>query len=218
MTAASSKEDLMPRQPSININSVSIVVPVELPPGKRGSVEDDPHVALEVHANDVRVWDSATHTDCGAVYSFRDDVDPRLFAGRDRLPDIPHFDVVYRYLVEQYAANRTNPLGKHLAPAVEAMDAAIAERRGTSVYFASSANRIKIGWSGQVATRLAQLQTGNPDPVRLLATMPGGRALERRLHERFADARLAGEWFAATPELMAYIELTRHDQDHDRTA
>lgn len=196
----------MPAQPTLGITMVSVRVPIEPPHGKRKGADDDPNIALEIHANGLRVWDSVNYSICADPYSFADAPSPLIGHTRNDLPDIPHFNAVYRYVAEQYVANRTNPLGKFLAPAVEAMDAALAARHGTSVYFAASGSRIKIGWSARVTARLAQLQTGNPDPVRLLATTPGGRALERRLHERFADARLAGEWFEATPELTTYIE------------
>jgi hypothetical protein len=85
------------------------------------------------------------------------------------------------------------------------MENDLAHRDGSSVYFAEAGRRVKIGWSTRVATRLAQLQTGSADPIRLLGTEPGGRALERRLHERFASARISGEWFEPTPELLAYV-------------
>lgn len=128
-------------------------------------------------------------------------------ASRWPLTSMPFFDAVFRHLVDQHAANRGNPVGEFLAPCVTAMEAYVAARDGSSVYFAASGpNWVKIGWSKQVATRIAQLQTGSPSPIRLLATTPGGRGLERRLHEQFASARVNGEWFELTPALREYIE------------
>lgn len=71
--------------------------------------------------------------------------------------------------------------------------------RGRRIYFAERDGRIKIGSSTNVAQRMVALDAS------LLASMPGGVAAERRLHRRFADARIAGEWFRPTPELMSFI-------------
>lgn len=197
------------REPTLDITLVSVSVPVTLPPpsrGRRTTDPDDPHMHLELGDGGCRVWDCARYTICGEHYAYALVPDVRLRGyGRDQLITIPFFDDVYRFLVDQYAASRRNPLGQFVGLAVTAMDAAIAERDGSRVYFARAGDRIKIGWSRKVATRVVQLQTGNAEPVRLLATTPGGRALERQMHERFADARVSGEWFAATDELLTYV-------------
>ncbi len=65
---------------------------------------------------------------------------------------------------------------------------------------------IKIGYtSGDAATRLAALQTGNPGELRVLLETPGDYADEAELHRRFAAARGNGEWFRPTPEVLAYM-------------
>lgn len=125
-----------------------------------------------------------------------------------QLADAPFFAAVRRYLVEQYVAHRRNPIGAFLLPCVEALDAFEAKRHGSSVYFAACGQRVKIGWSTKVTTRIAQLQTGSPEPIRLLGTTPGGLKLERQLHQQFAGARVHGEWFDLTPELRQHIEAT----------
>lgn len=68
---------------------------------------------------------------------------------------------------------------------------------------------IKIGTTtSNPYARLRTLQTGAPEPLVLLAAIPGNLLLERELHERFAAIRTRenGEWFHATPELLAFIE------------
>lgn len=184
----------------LRIAMLNVTVPVMLPPTRRKSrVERDaPAIHLELWIDSCRVWDNATYTSCADYFRFHAD-------DRDGLIKIPFFDEVYRYLASQRAAHRSDPIGDFLAPAIEAMDAAIAARDGARVYFAQAGDRIKIGWSRNVGARIAQLQTGNPDPVQLLATTPGARSLERQLHARFATARVAGEWFDATDELLAYV-------------
>lgn len=160
-------------------------------------------VELEIYRSCLRVWDQATFTGNGPdTYGFAPG--ERTF-DRQLITDMPYFREVFRHLAEQRAANRANAVGAFLGGAVDAMEAGLAARDGSSVYFASAGNRVKIGWSKQVGTRLAQLQTGNPDPIKLLGTVPGGRAKERKIQDRFAHARVHGEWFEATPELLAFI-------------
>lgn len=79
---------------------------------------------------------------------------------------------------------------------------------GARVYFlqASRSGLIKIGHSSDVESRIASLRTGSPEPLVLLAVMAGGREVEQGLHARFAGARVRGEWFRATGELVAFIE------------
>jgi hypothetical protein len=121
---------------------------------------------------------------------------------------MPHFAAFFKAISGQYALHRSDMLGAILKPAVEALESALAASyvEGSCVYFAAVGGRIKIGWSKKVGTRIAQLQTGNAEPIELLGVLPGGRFHERRLHQQFAAARLSGEWFAATPDLLAFIE------------
>ena len=65
---------------------------------------------------------------------------------------------------------------------------------------------IKIGTAGDPSGRLAALQTAHDEQLVLLAAWAGGRDEERALHQRFADARLRGEWFHPTPTVSAYVK------------
>jgi hypothetical protein len=159
-------------------------------------------ISAELYMGALQLWEVEDQTACGQSYSYGAPVHG-LCSGLDAMP---HLDRVFRFLAGEYARHRGTPLGDFVAPAVEAMEAVIAERDGSSVYFAECDGLVKIGWSKKVATRLAQLQTGNPTPIRLLATTPGGLTVERRTHERFAAARLSGEWFELTSELREHIE------------
>ena len=77
---------------------------------------------------------------------------------------------------------------------------------GFAVYFiADGTGHVKIGVSNDVPARMAQLQTGNPTRLRLLAVCPGGEPLERQLHRQFAHVRAEGEWFRLTADLQAVI-------------
>jgi hypothetical protein len=181
---------------SMLIETVRAEIPVK-PKYARNARPGDSVVSLEIGSDWCRAWYYDGNI-CGDTYNFGP-------AGVGQLVDVPHFGEVFKYVSEQWSANRSNPLGAFLHPMVTAMETALAEKEGSCVYFAEAAGRVKIGWSRKVASRVAQLQTGNASPVRLLCVIPGGRAQERRLHERFAHARLSGEWFEGTPDLMAYI-------------
>lgn len=54
---------------------------------------------------------------------------------------------------------------------------------------------IKIGRSKDPQKRLKQLQTGNPNKLKLIAEFKGEGWKEKILHDRLAFYRLEGEWF-----------------------
>jgi hypothetical protein len=72
------------------------------------------------------------------------------------------------------------------------------------VYFFRAGDAIKIGVTRDVERRRRALATGSAVPLELLATLPGGRRLEKRLHERFKRFHVRGEWFRADEELLRY--------------
>ncbi len=83
-------------------------------------------------------------------------------------------------------------------------------RRGlepTSVYFIQSGvdGPIKIGVSADPVARMAQMQTGMPHTLRLLAFYPGTRDDEQNLHKRLATFRIRGEWFHPSEEVFAAV-------------
>lgn len=86
---------------------------------------------------------------------------------------------------------------------------------GGLVYFIgpSRAREVKIGFTrGTAEKRCAELQTGNPRRLVVIATLRGSEQLERDLHRRFSTCRLEGEWFDRVRggELDLYIKrLTR---------
>lgn len=74
------------------------------------------------------------------------------------------------------------------------------------IYFIQTADNqyIKIGKADNPAKRIAELQTGAPLRLKILATMPGGHEIERAIHQRFSHLRTQGEWFYSTPEIVTY--------------
>lgn len=71
------------------------------------------------------------------------------------------------------------------------------------VYFIQRERLIKIGFSVDPIRRAADLGGA------VLATIPGGRAVERQTHQRFAHLRDRGEWFQPGPDLLAYVNELR---------
>ena len=55
---------------------------------------------------------------------------------------------------------------------------------------------IKIGRSKDPQKRLKQLQTGNPNRLKLIASFDGLGWQEKLIHERLKSYRLKGEWFS----------------------
>lgn len=74
------------------------------------------------------------------------------------------------------------------------------------VYFveAGEGGAIKIGVTANVQARIKAIQTTNPLEIRLIAAIPGDHRDERRLHKRFKDERLNGEWFRGYGAVRAF--------------
>lgn len=77
------------------------------------------------------------------------------------------------------------------------------------VYFVQQGDSgaIKIGCSKDPTKRLATLQCGHSEHLRMLTCAPGTQQQERALHDRFAHLRVSGEWFRPGDDLLAYIRL-----------
>jgi len=61
---------------------------------------------------------------------------------------------------------------------------------------------VKIGFTqSHPRSRLNALQTGCPQPLRLMAYFPGSMDDERRLHMTFDELRHLGEWFVVQDKL-----------------
>lgn len=78
---------------------------------------------------------------------------------------------------------------------------------GECVYFVQGGPFVKIGkTSGSPEGRLAELQTGCPYELKLLAYVPGGIKRERQLHREFRELHVRGEWFKFERELYRFIK------------
>lgn len=78
------------------------------------------------------------------------------------------------------------------------------------IYFllAPELNRVKIGYTknqSTLNTRIKSLQTGCPDEIKLLQTIPGGIQKEKQLHKDFEAHNQTGEWFDYCEEIQDFI-------------
>jgi len=64
---------------------------------------------------------------------------------------------------------------------------------------------VKIGVAVNPKSRLRELQTGNPEKLRLLAEVDLADEYERLAHVWLKEFRMEGEWFRRTPEVDAAI-------------
>lgn len=75
----------------------------------------------------------------------------------------------------------------------------------TRVYIAGIGKFVKIGFSTNVEERLKTFRTSAVD-VELLLTVPGGRELERKLHDLLSEARVTREMFRCDWRVISFIE------------
>lgn len=97
-------------------------------------------------------------------------------------------------------------------PADKILATVQAEPRDADVYFARRGPFIKIGCTRNLARRLAALASyrdpaGQVGPMRLLVTLPGGRATEGYFHSRFGESSVDGhgEWFHADQDVLSFV-------------
>lgn len=75
------------------------------------------------------------------------------------------------------------------------------------VYFIKSEEgHVKIGCSVRPEDRLLATTEWMPSKVWIEATLPGSYRIEGLLHKKFAADRISGEWFRASPRLLAMID------------
>lgn len=72
------------------------------------------------------------------------------------------------------------------------------------IYFVQAGRHgpIKIGAARDVARRLVKMRVDNHVDLHVLGVMDGDFRAERRLHQRFHEFRLFGEWFKAAAPIL----------------
>jgi hypothetical protein len=86
----------------------------------------------------------------------------------------------------------------------EPKNAAGSDPDGEVVYFIRAGDAIKIGYTTNLAARKRALETASAVPLELLASVPGDRSEEARLHREWWHLHIQGEWFRADEELLRY--------------
>ena len=79
------------------------------------------------------------------------------------------------------------------------------------VYFVQSGEDgpIKIGWTQDIERRIAELQTANAHPLKLLGEVPGTMRDETAMHARFSHLRMEAEWFRNALEIQTFLKERR---------
>lgn len=82
----------------------------------------------------------------------------------------------------------------------------------------TSTKSVKIGVSKDIESRLKSLQTGHEHQLKLIYTKPveDASSLELKLHHKFSDKRVRGEWFKVNPKkvIKEIEEFTFKRTDH----
>lgn len=68
----------------------------------------------------------------------------------------------------------------------------------------------KVGYSTNPRKRVAEGQTFNKRPLRLLCMKPGTEADERALHQKYINLNILQEWFHLTRELLLEWDAEHH--------
>lgn len=77
-----------------------------------------------------------------------------------------------------------------------------------TIYFiqADKDGPVKIGLARTNAkARFSSIQSSNHVPLKMLAAIDGDLVAEKKMHNRFANLRVRGEWYAPGKELMEFI-------------
>lgn len=73
---------------------------------------------------------------------------------------------------------------------------------------------IKIGRATNIRRRIADIDVSLPAHITLLAVIDGNGHQERAIHKKMRDWRMNGEWFVASPIVMAFIDrVVSHGYD-----
>jgi hypothetical protein len=80
------------------------------------------------------------------------------------------------------------------------------------VYFARRGDKLKIGTSVNVPKRISGLEFAAGGAFDDVVVTKGGRSREQLYHRRYAQHRLKGEWFNASPDILREMDRLRADQ------
>lgn len=84
------------------------------------------------------------------------------------------------------------------------------EKQQTWIYFIKCLDKIKIGYTTNIARRMKELKTGNGEKLELIYKIQGDKYLERVYQHKYQDYHISGEWFEAEP-IIRMIEQRKRD-------
>jgi hypothetical protein len=79
------------------------------------------------------------------------------------------------------------------------------------VYFISSPDKIKVGYSTQFELRLTQLRRDSFDDLEVLGTIEAGRNIEAAIHARLLPHKIKGEWYKKNEDVQSLIRAILDD-------
>jgi len=75
---------------------------------------------------------------------------------------------------------------------------------------------VKIGYTTDVETRRAKMQSDCPYPLDVVAKIRGTKELERKIHEYFNGCKIGGEWFTPTAAMNDFALLIKNQHSLDQ--
>ena len=106
-------------------------------------------------------------------------------------------------LVDKEEIKQNNYFGKH-----KVLDGLIYVIQG------ESGGPMKIGYTKDLQKRIATLQTGYPDNLKVVLTFPGSLKIEQKIHNDLTQYRMRGEWFKPEQYVFNRIELYKKRIDN----
>jgi hypothetical protein len=79
----------------------------------------------------------------------------------------------------------------------------------SQVYFISVGKHIKIGFTTNLKSRLQTFRGSSAEEITVLLTIPGGREVERRLHDLFREERIRKEFFRDCWPVHEFIRFAK---------
>jgi len=73
------------------------------------------------------------------------------------------------------------------------------------IYFIRQNEEVKIGYTQNIETRLADLQVASPFELSVMLLIEGDLELESELHRTFEDYRIRGEWYWLNDDMKKFI-------------
>lgn len=77
---------------------------------------------------------------------------------------------------------------------------------GDDLYFITDGEYVKIGRANNVYKRLAQLQTGNPKALWVLAVIKDKGMNESWVHKTLSQYRVSNEWYILNENVKSFIK------------